>query len=356
MIVRRPLSFGAMPLAGLKTIVGAGWRRVAALLLALAVTGPAAGSDTTPAKQLFGAQEMPSQMPTEVHGFYSMGCLSGGIAIPADGPYWQAMRPSRNRGWGHPDLIEIIERLSRDAAQKDGWPGLLVGDLSQPRGGPMLSGHASHQSGLDADIWLTPMPKRRLNAVERENTSAISVLKAQSVVIDPDVWTDAHARLIMRAASYPRVQRVLVHPAIKRKLCDSWTGDRLLLRKVRPYYGHHYHMHVRILCPRGSQNCKAQNAVPRDIGCGKALDWWFDVALKPKKPSPPKKASQSKPPRQTLLSDLPAACALVLNAPSPGSEAAGTSARSAHPASALPAALLSMPALIPVPKPRPVPQ
>ena len=64
------------------------------------------------------------------------------------------MRLSRNRNWGHPKLVEFLERLSAKGA-KVGWPGLLVGDMAQPRGGPMLTGHASHQVGLDADIWLT---------------------------------------------------------------------------------------------------------------------------------------------------------------------------------------------------------
>ena len=85
------------------------------------------------------------------------------MAIATDGPTWQAMRLSRNRRWGHPTMIKLIEKLSRDAVA-DGWPGLLIGDISQPRGGPMLTGHASHQIGLDADIWLTPMPDRRLTA------------------------------------------------------------------------------------------------------------------------------------------------------------------------------------------------
>ena len=80
------------------------------------------------------------------------------MAIANDGPTWQAMRPSRNRRWGHPTMIALIEKLSRDAVA-DGWPGLLLGDISQPRGGPMLTGHASHQIGLDADIWFTPMPE-----------------------------------------------------------------------------------------------------------------------------------------------------------------------------------------------------
>ena len=97
------------------------------------------------------------------YGSYAKGCIAGAVAIPTDGPAWQAMRLSRNRRWGHPDMIALIEQFSQDA-QKLGWPGLLLGDISQPRGGPMLSGHASHQVGLDADIWFTPMPDHRLSA------------------------------------------------------------------------------------------------------------------------------------------------------------------------------------------------
>jgi penicillin-insensitive murein endopeptidase len=351
-------------MAGLKPIADIAGQWVVALLLVLAAIVQAAASDTTPAKQLFGSKKLPAQKPPEVHGFYSKGCLAGGISIPTDGPNWQAMRLSRNRRWGHPQLIETIEKLSSEAAQYDGWPGLLVGDISQPRGGPMLTGHASHQIGLDADIWLTPMPNRRFSASERESTSAISVLKAKSVVVDPRIWTEAHGRLIMRAAGYPEVQRILVHPGIKKKLCDTWKGDRSVLNKVRPYYGHHYHMHVRLRCPKGSPNCKAQNAVPADLGCGKALDWWFDVALQPKKATKPKKTAKpkkKKKPRHIMLSDLPSACAVVLRAPAPSSEAAATlkasgSAQTAFaPVKAIPSPF-SMPALVPVPKQRPLVQ
>ncbi|MEM9574309.1 MAG: penicillin-insensitive murein endopeptidase, partial [Pseudomonadota bacterium] len=118
------------------------------------------------AKELFGKTALPSLGAAQVHGFYSKGCVTGAVAMPTDGPTWQAMRLERNRRWGHPDLIALVQKLSRDAVA-DGWPGLLVGDISQPRGGPMLSGHASHQVGLDADIWLTKMPNRRLSKAER---------------------------------------------------------------------------------------------------------------------------------------------------------------------------------------------
>lgn len=122
------------------------------------------------------------------------------------------MRSSRNRYWGHPELVAVIERLALDAKSQDGWPGLLVGDLSQPRGGPMMSGHASHQVGLDADIWLTAMPDRRLTRMEREDTSALSMLAADMVSVNPSIWTPTHVELLKRAASYAVVERIFRAP------------------------------------------------------------------------------------------------------------------------------------------------
>lgn len=279
------------------------------------------GSAEQLAKTAFGAMKLPAATAPAVYGFYSKGCFSGGMAIGTDGPTWQAMRLSRNRRWGHPDMIRLLERLSRDAT-KVGWPGLLVGDISQPRGGPMLSGHASHQLGLDADIWLTPMPDRRLTDKERESLSATSMLQknGKGIYVNNKVWTPAHLGVIRTAASYPLVERVLVHPGIKKKLCETAGGNRGWLAKVRPFWGHHYHFHVRMGCPADSPGCKGQQPVKGDDGCGAELDDWFALLTAP--PKPPKPGEKPKPPARDILkvSDLPAACRGVLGAPSPVSE------------------------------------
>jgi penicillin-insensitive murein endopeptidase len=99
------------------------------------------------------------------------------------------MRTSRNRNWAHPALVSLIEKLASDAKQNDGWNGLLVGDLSQPRGGPMLTGHASHQIGLDADVWFTPMPDHVLTDKERESLVPIDMVKDRST-LNHDTWTE----------------------------------------------------------------------------------------------------------------------------------------------------------------------
>ena len=273
----------------------------------------AAEAQQRPVKQFFG--EVATGSPAAAHsiGFYAKGCLAGGEALPVDGPAWQAMRLSRNRNWGTPGLVAFIEKLANDVRQFDGWSGLLVGDMSQPRGGPMISGHSSHQTGLDVDVWFDPMPDRVLSAQERETIGASSYIR-QGTNTDLDVarWGEAHNRLIRRAASYPEVQRIFVNASIKKALC-AWAGDdRAWLRKVRPWYRHEDHLHVRLHCPKGMKNCKRQDPTVAGDGCGDNLTWW----LNPARYKPAKGPIRLKP--ELTMGDLPAACRNVLSAGADG--------------------------------------
>ncbi|MEQ8823301.1 MAG: penicillin-insensitive murein endopeptidase [Filomicrobium sp.] len=267
-----------------------------------------------PAKKLFGAKSRAAALKARAIGYYSRGCLSGGQWLPVDGPAWQAMRLSRNRNWGHPVLIDVVKRLAKEAKAAGEWPGLLVGDLTQPRGGPMTSGHASHQVGLDADIWLTPMPDRRLSWKERENTSAVSMLK-DTLSVNPKVFTEQTVALIKRAAEYDEVERIGVNPAIKLALCRAAGGDKPWLGKIQGWRGHHYHMHIRLKCPPGSENCRRQGK-PRGTSCAVAEKWYKDTKAwieNPKKrPKTKKKKRKPKPP--ITLDGLPQACRDVLAA------------------------------------------
>src|ERR1700738_2175969 len=186
------------------------------------------------AKELFGVKVRPAAMPTRVVGFYAKGCIAGAQALPINGDTWQVMRLSRNRNWAHPDMVALLERLGAKAHKDAGWPGILVGDMSQPRGGPMITGHASHQVGLDADIWLTPMPDRELTRVEREETSAANVVAQDRRDVDPSIWTPGHMAVIKTAAHDPQVERIFVNAAIKKALCRDSGADRTWMNKVRP--------------------------------------------------------------------------------------------------------------------------
>ena len=264
------------------------------------------------AKELFARKLLPAAMPTRVIGFYSKGCLAGAAQMPVNGETWQVMRLSRNRNWGHPDMIALLKRLSVKAHKDAGWPGILVGDIAQPRGGPALSGHASHQIGLDADIWLTPMPDRRLSHEEREEMSAVMMVRDDRLDIDPRVFTSGHVLVLRDAAQEPSIQRIFVNPAIKKALCREAKGDRSWLSKIRPWWGHDYHFHIRMACPPGSNDCKPQP--PQDGGEGCSADdfayWFKDSVLHPEPPKEPPPPSQP-----TTLAQLPKDCRAVLAAP-----------------------------------------
>lgn len=264
------------------------------------------------AKRLFGRVESPAPLAARAIGSYAKGCLAGAKALPVDGPSWQVMRLSRNRNWGHPDLIALLERVARKAPAATGWPGILVGDVSQPRGGPMLTGHASHQVGLDADVWLTPMPPEGLSRAARETMPATNMVRADWMDVDPSHWSQAQMRLIRLAAEDPKVRRIFVNPAIKVALCREAGADRSWLEKVRPMWGHNYHFHIRIACPAGSgEGCEDQVPPPEGDGCGRELKNWLALQHKaifgPKREGPP---PHPKPPM--TLDALPDACREVL--------------------------------------------
>ena len=220
------------------------------------------------------------------------------------------MRLSRNRNWGHPFLVNYLERLAALLPEAARWPGLLVGDMSQPRGGPMITGHASHQVGVDADIWLTPMPQHELTRREREEMSATMMVADDRRDIDPTVWTQGHGAVINAAAAQPEVERIFVNAAIKKALCRAYKGEGWL-HKVRPYWGHDYHFHVRVRCPADSPNCKPQDPAPEGDGCGSELDWWFRELGR--YPPPPKEPPKPRP--ALTLAQLPPTCRSVVFAP-----------------------------------------
>ena len=193
-----------------------------------------------PAKDVFGRALTPVEAQARSIGFYSRGCLAGAKALPVDGASWQVVRLSRNRMWGNPAMIAFLERFSRKAKAEGVWNGILVGDISQPRGGPMLTGHASHQVGLDADVWLTPMPDHTLSREDRETMSAVDMVSEDGLSVDRAHWTPAQAAIIKTAAEEPEVERIFVNAAIKKALCETARGQPWM-NKVRAYWGHNYH-------------------------------------------------------------------------------------------------------------------
>ncbi|VAV96063.1 Penicillin-insensitive murein endopeptidase [hydrothermal vent metagenome] len=261
------------------------------------------------ARQLFGKLRAASRQSTLPYGSYAKGCVAGAQQLPETGPTWQAVRLSRNRNWGHPALIDFIRKLSAKVARMPGWNGLYIGDMSQPRGGPMLTGHRSHQIGLDADIWLKPTDNLNLSVAARENLPPISMRRSNGAFTNSN-WTEAQHKIIKAAAQDPRTARIFLFPGAKVQMCkDEPPGDRAWLNKVRPWWGHYYHFHLRLKCPEGAGGCVDQAPPPPGDGCAEAQEW-VDNILNPPPPDP--NAPPPKPRRELTMQDLPGQCVAVL--------------------------------------------
>ena len=294
------------------------------LLLCLALLAPLPVQAENLANKLFGAAVAPSQQDSMPVGSYARGCAAGMVQLPETGPSWQAMRLSRNRNYGQPILVDYLIGLSQ-VAQQIGWAGLYIGDMSQPRGGPMTSGHASHQIGLDADIWMLPPQRLDLSRKERESISSIPVRSADQKSVTAN-WTARHRALLRAAALDPRIDRIFVAAAVKIEMCKTATpADKKWLQKIRPIAGHDTHFHVRLKCPKGASLCQTQKPTVSELskggnGCDDTLMYWVTDYLNPPKPSKkPKKKKPEEPPekgpRQFTMADLPRQCADVLASP-----------------------------------------
>ncbi len=272
---------------------------MALLAITLLAAAPAAHPAAAQPAGAWAAAAGPAAGPPRAIGATTLGCLAGGVALPPEGPGWQAVRLSRNRHWGHPELVRFVRSVAAQA-QARGFPDLWIGDLAQPRGGPMPWGHVSHQTGLDVDIWLDLSPKPASGRAARETIAVPSLVLPGETGVDPARWTPHHAELLRLAAEHPGVDRVLVNHAIKRHLCARHAGEQWL-RRIRPWRGHDSHMHIRIACPAGSAECVPAPPIPAGDGCDASLDWWLGEEAR--RPAP---RAAGPPPR------LPATCAAVL--------------------------------------------
>jgi penicillin-insensitive murein endopeptidase len=260
------------------------------LIAAIALMVAAGAGHATP----WAGVAQPSIGPPQVIGGVSNGCIGGATALPETGPGYVSIRRFRNRYYGHPELMGFIQDMGRAQQGRDDRL-IMIGDLSQPRGGRMPSSHRSHQNGLDVDIWFTladsPAAARRLMD-DRSDPQSMVQPGGRSV---STAWGLAQRGLIETAARHPQVDRIFVNAAIKQDIClNSDKNDRDWLRKIRPWWGHDAHFHVRLRCPIGSVACESQAALDGDAGCGQELAWWFsDEALNPSKsggaakPEPP---------------------------------------------------------------------
>lgn len=233
-------------------------------------------------------------------GAFSNGCIVGAQGLPLQSDAYQVMRTDQRRYFGHPDLVAFIQRLSGQVHQR-GMGTVLVGDMGMPAGGRFNGGHASHQTGLDVDIFLQ-LPTTRWTSTQLLKPQALDLVAADGKQVVPSLWSSQISHLIKLAAEDSEVSRIFVNPAIKQQLCLDAGTDRDWLNKVRPWFQHRAHMHVRLRCPAGSLECQDQAPPPPGDGCGAELQSWFE----PPAPGTTKPAKKTPPP-------LPPSCQALLD-------------------------------------------
>ncbi|WOT05545.1 penicillin-insensitive murein endopeptidase [Shewanella youngdeokensis] len=239
-------------------------------------------------------------------GSYANGCLAGAKALPLSGVGFQVIRTERQRYYGHPLLISFINDFSQQLYQEN-HQDILIADMSMPRGGNFSHGHASHQIGLDVDIWFK-LADKPLTPAQREQPLPLDMINTKQFSLDGQQWLPAHTRMLQVAAQDQRVARIFVSPVIKQHLCRLPLSDDRWLEKIRPWWGHTYHMHVRLHCPADDSSCQEQAAIPKGNGCNE-LGWWKQQMAQPATPI----AKKDKPsPKKTKSKVKPQQCALIL--------------------------------------------
>jgi murein endopeptidase len=151
-----------------------------------------AGRNAGPARERIPAAKRIRWRSSVAVGLPHAGRLVRGVELPAADPTFftwdpiKKQKPNRAwRRWGTEKLIRTILRIARGFSRENpGAPRIAVGDLSRPRGGDFgprwgALGHASHQSGLDVDIYY---PLRSGKERAPRNVSEVDIRLAQDLV------------------------------------------------------------------------------------------------------------------------------------------------------------------------------
>lgn len=209
-------------------------------------------------------------------GGYSSGCLLGGKTFSGKEKGIVISQKRRGRFWAHSQLIDLLVETGEFSHQRF-KKKIILGDLSLSRGGPTFGGHNSHQNGLDVDIWFEMASKEPpMNIVETQEMKTVLVKNG----FNKD-FSESTEIILKFLSQDSRVARIFVHPEIKRYLCVEKSNLFSVesLRKIRPWYGHDDHLHLRLKCPESDTQCINQTDPPEGSGCDQ-LDWWFSEEAK----------------------------------------------------------------------------
>ena len=128
----------------------------------------------------------PSPGAPQAIGTYANGCQTGARTLSESGDGYVSIRRFRNRYYAQPVTLELIHHVGARMAQQG--RRILVGDLSQPIGGEMSYGHASHQSGLDVDFWFSTLAHNQHPSPNLDKTDPPSMVDKAGGVMRMGEW------------------------------------------------------------------------------------------------------------------------------------------------------------------------
>lgn len=211
-------------------------------------------------------------------GFYTDGSVETSAVFPDSGPGFVKIFRLRKRGYGTATLVRTISLAA--AAFRTQYPTgdrLQIGDTSDWNGG-YISGHASHQNGLDADMGYL-----QTNKVERDPNNSgpngFSEIFVKNGAVTANFDIPRNWAILRNLVARGNVSRIFVDPVIKSTFCKkaaaidptlSAANRNEVLRRIRPYGNHADHFHMRIKCPVGHKKCVAQSEPPTGTGCTSA--------------------------------------------------------------------------------------
>lgn len=204
-------------------------------------------------------------------GFYSKGSLINPSQLPNDGVGFLKLFQPRDRAYATQDLVTLIENAaSAIALAFPGGERMQMGDFSQREGG-QISGHASHQNGLDVDVKFFNHAHLEQDPMGTNGFDEIFVDEKNQVT--PNYDFERNEALVKFVVDSGLVRRIFVDGNIKKAFCDrakasgEYRDDLEWLRRLRPLEGHQDHFHIRIACPTSSPNCVAQEEPPLGTSC-----------------------------------------------------------------------------------------
>jgi penicillin-insensitive murein DD-endopeptidase len=205
-------------------------------------------------------------------GYPAAGRLENASSLNVGSKAYIIKYPAQKQYFGTRLLVEFIQRMGNLVLKYMPAYQILIGDLSDKNGGRQISGgkreHASHQSGLDADIsYLT-----------KAHVPAESIVGNRGAFLKSKLHVGEQWRLFKETVASGRVSRYFVNSSVKVGFCryarevGEYNANKSALKHLMIEHGHITHFHIRLRCPTDSPRCMPEGPIrqvgkDREAGC-----------------------------------------------------------------------------------------